>query len=357
MHRSNRNAHVVDGRCIELGQGNGHGVIAGLLDTGNIRSGITGSNARLIFCAQNIRSQLLKRGACGFGCGRSGDVSVISIHDGRPVICGGRCGGGQVVGNAVGRNEIAVFIHVAESPHAHAQRNFVVAEGLEVAAVIGHAVINDFLCECGAALIVVGIPILLLLFGGEVGVVGVLFACRKDYVCERRHVAAILFQTFNRHRIKRRGAVIGRIEEYVEVEDRIVDGHRNAIGEGHVITHGDVVIHRAVFVFNDFAVCDAVIGVVGSVVGNHFAFDTVEHHIALAVRVQQAQLRHRINVLVVGRLREEGAELVGKIAVTDNQRRGIFGFSGLCKCRAGQSHAKHKQRTEKFLHDLSSHSQ
>ena len=94
-----------------------------------------------------------------------------------------------------------------------------------------------------------------------------------------------------------------------------------------------------------------------SIIGNGFALDALEHYIALAIGVQQVDLRHNVDVLIVGRLGKEGAEFVGEVAVADDQRLAVLGVSGLCKCGARYEHAQHKQHGEKFLHcSISSHS-
>ena len=97
-----------------------------------------------------------------------------------------------------------------------------------------------------------------------------------------------------------------------------------AVRELHVVTQDEVVVHGAVGILGDLQISDAVIGVVGAVVVLGLALDALQNDGAGAVRGQQADLGHGLDVLVIGRGSKEGRELAAEGSVANHQG-GVIG--------------------------------
>ena len=97
------------------------------------------------------------------------------------------------------------------------------------------------------------------------------------------HAGAIVFHAFDRHCINGGRSVISRIAENINVENHVVNGCRDTIGEDNIITHGEVIVNRAVFILDDFDITESVVGVIRAVLGTGFTLNAVLYNGAAAV--------------------------------------------------------------------------
>ena len=310
VHRSNGQAQLIDSGGVDLGGGNGHAVVTGLNDTGNVGSAFTGGDTGLeggSFFAQSSVDQLFEGRTGGFvvDAGFSGQVVAVGINDQSEAVSSG----------SIGSN--------VEAPHAHGFANG--------GSAVGFAVGQDFFNESFTGSVNSSPEGVVLFFGVEL--VGFVASAGgvPNQVESGFHAGTILFHTNDGSSVQGGGTVIGGVAEDVHGEDDVVDVHGIAIGEDDVFTHGEVVVDSAVSVFDDFAVSDAVIGVLGAVVGTDFAFDTIQNQVAFTVGAQQAQRHEGSNVLVISGGSEEGGELLREHGITDDEDVIFFlgGFGGL----------------------------
>ena len=310
MQRSDGDAQLVDRGGVNLGGDNAHGVVAGLLDTGDVGSGLTGLNAGLVLVCCVAQLSLDEGGDAGAGSlgvdAVVGQVIAVVVNDG-----GKEVGSGGVLSQLVapgrgGSGNIALF-GIAESNN----------------------VVNDLLSKllaCGVEGSPEGVVLVLsveLVLGIGVG------AGSQDQVLTGVHAGTVLFHTFDGLSIQGAGAVIGGVAQNVHGEDDVVDGDRLAVGEDQIITQGEVVVDGAVSILGDDQVGRTIVGVVGAVVVDGLALDAIVDDGAGTIAGQQADGGHGCHILVISGLSEEGGELAGEGRVTHNQRGvGIVG-SGL----------------------------
>ena len=265
MHGAHGDGELIDGGGVDLGEGDGHGVVTGLDDTGNVGSGLAGLDGDGIVdvgVAQLGLEEGGDAGAGGLGVDTViGDVVAVLSNDGSPEVFDSR-----VIGEI-------------EAPVGSLRGDGVISGG----GTGGDHVVKDLLGELHAGSVESGPVSVVLLFGVEVvGGVGVRTG-GEDQVLHSVHTAAIGFQTLDGQGVQRGNAVISGVKQDIVREDDIVDGHFLTVGELDALFQGDVVVDRAVAVFNDVAVGNALVSIVGAVVGTDVALDALEDDRALAV--------------------------------------------------------------------------
>ena len=324
MHRGNGNAQLVDGGCVNLVKGDGHAVVAGLLDAGDVGSGLAGLDACLIIGAEGGDGQHVKGGTGALNGNSLIDIAAEFIKDRLPEIFDSCILGQRIapVGSAgsdgIGGGVVAVVL----------------------------AVINDLLRKGSAGLVVIVIPeSVVLLFGVEVGGGVAIRTGGVNYAAAAAHAAAILAHALNGNGIQRGVAVIGRVAKNVHREDDVVDGELFAVGEGDILTQRKVVVDSAVGVLNDLAVGRPIISIVSTVVADCFALDTVHNDRALTVVGEQADLRHQVDILVIGGLREERGELFIERGIAYDQWGVFLALVGLIAA-SGKKTQAHDQRQD-----------
>ena len=307
VQRSDGDLQLVDHGGGQLAGGQGHAVVAGLNDTGNIghvvANGDTGGGVVVNFLGDQVRQG--RAGALSF---HSREVPVISLADSQEEV---------LSGSAIGQ---------VEAPAG--------SSGGNVGSAVLHHVVNDLLGESNAAL-VDSIPESLLLVSSEVGVVGVVLASFSDQLRQGGHGVTVLLQANDGGGVHGGGTVIGRIQVNVDGEDNVINGDRLAVRELQVVAQLDVVGDSAVIVLGDNAVAGAVVGVVGAVVLAGLALDAVQDHFALTVGTQQAELGQVDDILVSRRSGEEGAELALKAGLCQDEGAVAGGSGSLGSGSAG----------------------
>ena len=329
MHGGDGHTQLIDGGSVHLGQGDGHAVIAGLLDAGDVGSGGAGLDT-LGVLGLVVVQQAGEGGAFGLlGVDGLGQGVVLS-QDGVEGISLG-----SVLGQLV-------------APVLHAGGNGIT---LGIGAGVD-AVLHDGLDELHAGLIHVSPEgSLIRLF--PLGEVGVVAAGSQHQVVQGVHTGTVSIHALDGQSKQGAVAVVGRIAQDVHGEDDVIDGDGLAVGELQVLAQLEVVVHGAVGVLLDLAVSGTIVGVVGAVVGLGLALDAVHDDGALTVAAQQADRGHHPDVLVISGLGEEGREFAVERGITHDQR-GVAVLRLLATANEqAQAHdsAKHQsQNTGSFLH-------
>ena len=323
----NGHLQLVDHGGGQLAGGQRHAVITGLDDTGNVGNCIADIDTGGRVCVDILGDQVRQGRTGGLGL-HSGEAPVVLLADSQEEVLGGGIGSQTIeapAGSGGGNIGSTVFQHS----------------------------VNDFLSELHAA-VIDSIPESLLLFFGEVGVVGVVLAGLSDQLGQGGHRIAVLLQTNDGGGVHGYRAVIRRIEENIHREDDVIDGDRLAVRELQVVAQLDIVGDGAVVILGDNAVRGAVVGVVGAVVLAGLALDAVQDHLALTVSAEQTELGQVNDILVGSRSGEEGAELALKAGLCQNEgairsgRVGCFGSSstGALAGRVGRSTAAASQHAD-----------
>ena len=322
----NGHLQLVDHGGGQLAGGQRHAVITGLDDTGNVGNCIADIDTGGGVCVDILGDQLRQ--------GRTGGLSLHSRE--APVVL------------LADSQEESLRISAVGQVKAPAGSG-----GGDIGSTVGHHIVNDLLGKLHAA-VIDSIPESLLLFFGEVGVVGVVLAGLSDQLGQGGHRIAVLLQTNDGGGVHGYRAVIRRIKENIHREDDIVDGDRLAVRELQVIAQLDIIGDGAVVILGDNAVRGAVVGVVGAVVLAGLTLDAVQDHFTLTVSAQQAQLGQVNDILVGSRGSKEGAELALKAGLCQNEgairsgRVGCFGSSstGALAGRVGRSTAAASQHAD-----------
>ena len=331
MHGGDGHTQLIDGGGVDLGQGDGHAVVAGLLDAGDV--GSRGAGLDTLGVLGLVVVQKAGEGSVGLLGVDSLGQGVVLGQDG---VEGIRLGsiGGQII-----------------APVLHAGGNGI---ALGVSA-LGNAVLHDVLDELHTGLIHVS-PEGGLLFLGPlvVGEVGVVAAGSQHQVVQGVHTGTVSIHALDGQSKQGAVAVVGRIAQDVHGEDDVVDGDRLTVGELQVLAQLEVVVHSAIGVLLDLAVSGTMVGVVGAIVGLGFAFDTLHDDGALAIAVQQADSGHDPDVLVISGLGEEGGELAVERGITHDQRGVVvllaFVAAANEQAQAHDSAKYQSQDTGSFLH-------
>ena len=330
VHGGDGHTQLIDGGGVDLGQGDGHAVVAGLLDAGDVGSGGAGLDT-LGVLGLVVVQQAGEGGAFGL-------LSVDSLGQ------GGILGDDGVEGISLGS-----IGGQLEAPVGHAGGNGI---ALGVSA-LGNAVLHDGLDELHAGLIHVSPEgSLIRLF--PLGEVGVVAAGSQHQVVQGVHTGTVSIHALDGQSKQGAVAVVGRIAQDVHGEDDVIDGDRLAVGELQVLAQLEVVVHSAIGVLHDLAVSGTIVGVVGAIVGLGFAFDTLHDDGALAIAVQQADSGHDPDVLVISGLGEEGGEFAVERGITHDQR-GVavllaFVAAANEQAQAHDSAKYQSQNTGSFLH-------
>ena len=322
----NGHLQLVDHGGGQLAGGQRHAVITGLDDTGNVGNCIADIDTGGGVCVDILGDQLRQGRTGGLGL-HSREAPVILIADSQ---------------------EEGLRISAVGQVKAPAGSG-----GGDIGSTVGHHIVNDLLGKLHAA-VIDSIPESLLLFFGEVGVVGVVLAGLSDQLGQGGHRIAVLLQTNDGGGVHGYRAVIRRIEENIHREDDVVDGDRLAVRELQVVAQLDIIGDGAVVILGDNAVRGAVVGVVGAVVLAGLALDAVQDHLTLTVGAEQAQLGQVNDILIGSRGSKEGAELALKAGLCQNEgairsgRVGCFGSSstGALAGRVGRSTAAASQHAD-----------
>ena len=303
---SDGDLELVDHGVGQLGGGDGHAVIAGLDDTTDVGSGLTGGDALGAHVVDILGDQVGQSGTGGLSL-HLAEVPAVVVADGHEEVLGGRVGSQAVV-----------------SPVGSSGGN-VVGVGSQT---VGNAVVNDLLSELDAT-VVDSIPESGLLFFSPVGEVGVVLAGSSDQRGLGGHTAAVLLHTLDGQAVPGGSAVVGGIQVDVDAEDHVVDGDRLTVGELQIVTHGDVVSNGAVSVLGDNAVGGTVVGVIGAVVRTGLTLDAVEDHLTHTVGAEQNELVQAHDVVVLSGSGEEGREFA--LQAGHGNHQGVVGVAcGLC---------------------------
>ena len=323
VHRSDGHAELIDGGRVDLVEGDGHAVVAGLLDTGDVGSGVTGLDADGGIVSVDV---LVHHGRKSVG------VADFLFHSGE----------GPAVLIADLESEILNGLGLAgEAPSGASSSDVALSGGAGL-----NAGVNDALSEGNETLVEV-VPELGLLLFGPVGEVSVVTAGRGDRLGERGHTAAVSSHALNGDSVQRGVAIVGGVAEDVHGEDDVVDGDLLTVGEDDIVTHGEVVVDGAVGILDDLTVGRTIVGIVGAVVGVRFAVDALHDDLALTVAVEQAERGHHPNVLVILGLREEGGELLVERGRADDQRSVlVLGLVTALVAAAGEKTETHNQRKD-----------
>ena len=328
MHGSDGDAQLIDGHGVDLGHDDAHGVIAGLLDAGDVGGRLAGLNTRreLAGAITQLGGQQLRDGGAGLlGVDAVvGQIVAILLNDGSPEILHGG------------------VIRQSEAPVGSLGGHGV---GLRVGAG-SHEVVQDLLGKLHAGG-VEGSPEGVVLILGVVIVGGVAVgAGSQDQLLTGGHAAAIGLHALDGLGVQGAVALVGGVAEDVHGEDDVIDGQGLTVRELQVIPEGEVIVDGAVGILGDLKVSGAVVGVVGSVVVDGLALDALVDDGAGTVRSQQAELSHNPDILVVGGLREEGRELAGEGCVADDQGSGVVSASAAAVAAACQQAEGHDEREQ-----------
>ena len=302
VHGADGHGDLIDGDGIDLGQGDGHAVIAGLDDTSDIGSGLTGLHADGVV-GEGVTDLSLDEGgdagAGGLGVDAViGDVIAVLSHDGLPEI---------LDSGALGQ-----LIAPVGSLGGH---------GITGGGATGsHNVVQDLLSELHAGGVEGSPEGVVLILGEEVSGGIAVGAGSQDQVHTGVHAGTVGIQALDGDGVQGGHAVIGGVKQDVVGEDDIVDGHLGTVGELDAGLQGDVVVNGAVLVLNDLAVGHAVVGVVGAVVGTDVTLDALQHHGALTVGDQQSVENHAHDLVLIIVGVEEGGELAVEVLGADHQR-------------------------------------
>ena len=261
MHGAHGDGELIDGVGVDLGEGDGHGVVTGLDDSGNAGNVGTNGNTGGGVSVDVLGDQLRQGRTGGLGL-HSGETPVVLLADSQE----------EVLGGGIGSQTI-------EAPAG--------SSGGNIGSTVGQHSVNDLLGKLHAA-VVDSIPEGLLLLFGEVGVVGVVLTGLSNQLGQGGHGVAVLLQTHDGGGVHGYRAVIRRIKENIHREDDVVDGDRLAVRELQVVAQLDVIGDGAVVILGDNAVRGAVVGVVGAVVLAGLTLDAVQDHLALTVSAEQA---------------------------------------------------------------------
>ena len=365
VHGGNGQSQLIDHGSVDLSGGNPHGVVAGTLDTGNVGSGLTGSNTNGV-----SRIQVAPQGTAGhLGIGSSLIVAIILGYDIGPIVGQGRIGTAHhIIGVAheIGEagqfflvNRIARLVHSgvaililsldigisklgrAEAPHGHAEYHLQALVGLQFVGgaaqsgfsisvgVVGQAVIHDGLGKALAGSSQALSPESGL--GGliPVGEVGVILTGGQQQLVQGIHTGAVLLQALDGQGVHGGVTIIGRIQVDVDAEDHIVDVGGLTVGEDDVVPHGHIVSNSTVFILSDDDIGGTIVGVVRAVVGAGLALDTVKDRVAHTVNGQQQHLGQADDLVIGVAQVEEGRELTLQALLNGNHQRGGVGLPTL----------------------------
>ena len=338
VHGADGDGDLIDGGGADLGQGNGHGVVAGLDDTGDVGGGLTGLHADGVV-GEGVTDLGLDQsgdaGAGGLGVDALvGDVIAVLSHDGVPEVGSGSVGSQTV-----------------EAPSASGGSDIVGVSSVAG----GHTVIHDLLSELLASG-VEGSPEGVVLILGEVVVGGVTVRTgSQNQVHAGIHTGTVGLQTLDGDGVQSGHTVIGGVQQDVVREDNVVDGHLGTVGELHALFHGDVVVHGAVGVLDDITVGNAGVCIVGAVVGTNVALDALQHHGAFTVGAQQGVENHAHDLVFIIVGVEEGRELTVEVLRTDHKSLGgrILLTIVVAVTAGGEQADTHEQRQDQrecFFH-------
>ena len=281
VKRRNSSCQLIDERRVNLGCYDTHGVIAGLLDTGDVGSGLACLHAD---CVLGIAGhQIFDRGTGCFCADHFQNVACIAVCD--HLVEGFRCCDGIV------KFKAPVFKTCCYRIAFRVQASC-------------NAVVTDFLDEGLFTGIELGPELVLLLLGPESEISIVLARC-IDEVEECVHTGTILLHTLDGLGEKCGGSVISGIAYHVHREDDIVDRDGLSIGEYQIISEGEIIEYGSVLVLCHFQIRRSVIGIIRSIVRNGLAFNALIYDCAHTVAGQQRKLCQCLYVLIIGRLRKE----------------------------------------------------
>ena len=301
VHGSNHQRQLIDAGGGDLSGGHTHGVVTGLLDAGDVGSGLTGLNTHVV------------------GIIVLNEVGEISQAAGR--LLSGHLSGIAIVGSQHSLIEVLISgilsqagIVIVGSDGSHAVLGLVLA--------VGDHILADVLGVLRTSLVHSSPQSSLLLLGPQ-GEVGVVAGSGQDQVELGIHAGTVLVHTHDGLTIQSGAAIIGGVGQDVHGEDHVVDVHLGAVGELDAILQGDVIVHGAVLVLGDHHIGNTGVGVVGAVVLLGLALNAVEDHSALTVRANQGLADHAHDVSIIGRGVEEGRELAVVVAVANHQGTGL----------------------------------
>ena len=274
--------------------------------------------------------QVEQGAACGFGAGHGSQIpSVVFAQQSEEVSSG------------------SIFCQAVEAPGGSSFCNVGSIAGV-------NTVINDLLCESFASLVQVCPESGLSRFVPE-GVVGVVFASFYEQVEQSIHTASVFLHTFDGLCKQRGRTIIGRVTQNIVGEDDVIDRDGGAIGEGEVVSQGEIVVNGSIRILGDLYVCRSIVGVVRSVVGDRRAFDTFFDDSAHTVGVQQTDLGHCVDILVVRGFTEERRELAGERRISYYQRSfirlglvcsALFAGAAAGACSQAKDHGQSQHQCE-----------
>ena len=330
---SNHQRQLIDAGGGDLSGHHSHGVVAGLLDAGDVGSRLTGLDTNIVsIIVLHVVGQVreILSGALNHSH-LSGVAAVVLQHGLVEVLIGGILS--QLVAPVGSHGSHAVLSSVGS---------------------IGNQVGADILSHLHTSLVHVS-PQSGLLLLGPTREVGVVTAGLQDQVELGLHAGTVLVHTHDGLTIQGGAAVIGGVGQNVHGEDHVVDVHLGTVGELHAVLQGDVVVHGAVLVLSDHHIGDTSVGVLGAVVLTLLALDAVEHHSALTVRADQALAEHAHDVSIISRGVEEGREFAVVVTVAHHQGAGSGALAGSLVAasreqtkRHDRSHAQRKHTFRAF---------
>lgn len=186
---------------------------------------------------------------------------------------------------------------------------------------------------------------------GAGALAGTTYPLDREYTAELLDFAGptlnSMVQTLDGQGVQRGNAVISGVKQDIVREDDIVDGHFLTVGELDALFQGDVVVDRAVAVFNDVAVGNALVSIVSAVIGTDVALDALEDDRALAVDEKQTVEDHTHDLVFIVIGIEEGGELTVEVLRADNKRLAVgLAVVRLLVAAAGQKTKTHDQRKD-----------
>ena len=298
MQRSDGHAQLIDSGGVDLVQGNGHAVIAGLLDTGDAVSGLAGldTGGGIVVVDVSVHHR-----------GQSAGVADLLLHSGEDpaVLVADRHG--EVLNGGVLSQTLEAPVGSGAGDLA-----FLIQTTLNAG---GH----DALSKGNQTLVEV-VPELGLLLLGPVGEVGVVTTGSGQSLRQSGHAGAVSSHALDGSGVQRGVAVIGGVAQDVHGENDVVDGDLLTVGEHQILAHLEVVVDSAVVLLDDLAVGGTVVSIVGAVVVVGLALDALHDDLALTVAVQHTERGHEPDILVILRFGEEGGELLVERGITDDQR-------------------------------------
>ena len=339
MHRSDSDAEVVDsGSRVAVG-GDRNGVIVNLLDTGDVRNAAFGH--RLILSAVG--------GDEGASCvlnNRSADsrltcivvrssVAIFSNSFLIEVLDGGIGAASDIEGfTGIVGGQSAAVIAVSEAPHIHSVSNLQIRISIQSCSVDASHVIsnscavisvnrvNSSLQVSSPSLFDRGFIIcthIIAVFAsisvsGEVVVHFVILVVNFG-----RSLGSVLLQTNDVFRIQSSGTVVTGVQIYIISEDNVVCGQLFAVSKLNAFTQFES-IGGGFLTLVDLNIRQTGIGIIGAIVSDGFAFNTVHNNSAGTVGCEQSFASDCCNVRVIRNSREEGVELLVEGVVSDDQR-------------------------------------